>query len=103
MQESDIVVRPPPQRPAATASAALLSVTGMVCGHALRAPTSPGMQPADVHFDDKLALGFEFDWIGDKLAVYLVWAGPGARFRVLKLDATGKQVKGQVWPGDLVI
>ena len=67
MQASNVVRRPPPQHPTAAASAALLSLAGVLYGQTLRAPDAPAEQPADVNLDGKLALGFAFDRTGDKL------------------------------------
>jgi hypothetical protein len=61
---------------AAMASAASLSMAGVLFGQALRAPAALEEKPEDMNLDNELALGFEFGWTGDKLAIRLAHLEP---------------------------
>ena len=94
-QESNVIHRPSAQHPTAAASAALLSLAGVLYGQTLRAPDAPAEQPADVNLDGKLALGFTFDWTGDKLAVYLVWLAQQPVFEACLCSSPWSTISGR--------
>jgi len=83
---------PPPQHPTTAASAALLSVAGMLAGRRF-------VRRAHLRcrrHDYETVLGFAFDWTGDKLAVCLVWLAQQPVFEACLCSSPWSTLSGRL-------